>query len=461
MSDAELRTPPHDLDAEQSVLGSVLVSQEAIVKLAGRLRPDHFYRATYGAVYRAALQLFERGEPVDNITVAQELRSMTNGEYGAGDWLDRVGGRTALAGFQQAVPTAANALHYADIVIEKSRRRRAIEAFAKGTALAYDESRPAVEVLDEASEAIFRVAVGNLRSDFRDMGDLASNALERMTGGEIAGIPTGFGDLDHKTDGGFRPEELIVIAARPGVGKTSLGLNIALNVAGRGLGVAFFSLEMSAQQLADRMIAQISKVPVPNFRRGPKRCQPGQWDKVQSALDTISTLPVFVDDDPLLDPLTLISKARMVKQRHEHTNPIRLVILDYLQLMSSGSGKTAINREQEVANAARTLKRLARELKVPVIAMAQLNRESEKRANKRPTLADLRESGEIEQVSDIVLAIYREDANDEGSPVGAAELIIAKHRNGPTGSIPLGFRADLTEFYSIEQQRTQQGGYQP
>jgi replicative DNA helicase len=276
-----------------------------------------------------------------------------------------------------------------------------------------------------------------------------------MNGGQVQGIPTGFGDLDRKTDGGFRPEELVVIAARPGVGKTSLGLNIALNVAARGDGVAFFSLEMSADQLADRMIAQTSKVPTQNFRHGKSRCRGDEWERVQSAVDHLSRIPVYVDDDPLLDPLTLISKARMVKQRHERAgHPIRLIVLDYLQLMSGG--KSAVNREQEVAHAARTLKRLARELKVPVIAMAQLNREAEKRANKRPTLADLRESGEIEQASDIVLAIYREDVHDPEASVGNAELIICKHRNGPTGTIQLGFRPELTEFYSMEQTRMEE-----
>jgi replicative DNA helicase len=417
----------------------VLLDESAMNLVATRIRPRHFYQPRHAAIFAAMAKLSEEGCPSDIITVGDALEQMPT-PTGDGSMLNLVGGRSYLAGLEQTVPTAANILHYADIVFEKWQRRRAIQAGGEIAGLAYDETVETAVVMDKMQEVVFGVAMGNLKTDFADMTALTAEASQRMYAGTVPGIHTGFAGLDFLLDGGVKEEQLIIVAARPGVGKTSLGLNFGLAAARAGLPVNVFSLEMSSAQLTDRLISQTCGLPTKRFRNAAL-LKPEEIDRVQGAMDSLRGLPFYIDDDPALDELSLLSKGRRAKAKYD----TQLILVDYLQLMS-GKG---MNREQEVTHISHSMKRMARELKVPVVCMAQLNRDAEKRANKRPTLADLRESGSIENDADVVIFIYREDYHDQEAPAGEAELIVGKNRQGATGTVKVRWRPELTQFVDM------------
>jgi len=435
---AEGRVPPSDLAAEQSVLGAVLLDQTAMNQVGDKLQPKHFSYPRHIAIFAAMVKLSVAGKPADIITVGDALEQTTSPN--GGSMIEFCGGRTYLAELEHVVPTAGDIVHYADIVFRLWQRREAITAGGRIAAMAYDETVPTEDVMDKMQEVVFGVAMGNLRTDFESVDSLGAKALVRMFEGEVAGIRTGFHDLDELLDGGAKKEQLIIVAARPGVGKTSLGLNIGLDAAKRGLPVTVFSLEMSSAQLTDRLIAQMCNISTKRFvgAKRQERLKPEEVDRVQRSVEQLRSLDFYIDDDPGLDELSLLSKGRRAKLKFD----TQLIIVDYLQLMS-GRGAT---REQEVTNISHAMKRMARELQVPVIAMAQLNRDAEKRANKRPTLADLRESGSIENDADVVIFIYRDDYHDAGVAVGEAELIVGKNRQGATGTVKVGWRPEVTQF---------------
>ncbi len=434
----EGRVPPHDLEAEQSVLGAILQDPAALAKVLELLDPEDFYRENHAQIYRAALTLFGQGEPIDNITMADELEK-------AGV-LDRVGGRSHLLVLQESVPTAANVDHYGRIVKEKSYKRRLIHAGSDIAALGYDPAVEADDAVNKAQQSVFAVAQDRVRTEFQRLYDLLRPAMKRIedqmeSGRGVIGVPSGFYDLDRLTSG-FKPSDLVIIAGRPSMGKTSLVLNIALHAAvTEKTGVAIFSLEMSKDQLVERLLCEQAMIDAQRMHRG--QLGDAEYQRLAEALGPLGDAPIFIDDSPTLDELTMLLKARQVKARHN----VGMIVLDYLQLMH-GRNRSEDNRVQEVSAISRGLKGLARELSVPVLAISQLSRAPEQRPDKRPILSDLRESGSIEQDSDLVMFIFRPEYYKPEEKPGTAEIIVAKHRNGPTGVVELMFRKDQTKFYN-------------
>jgi len=425
--------PPHDQDAELSVLGSILLDPLSVAKVLQFLHPEDFYRENNGQVYRAALDLFAAGEPIDNVTLAAQLQTM--------GMLDRIGGRTQLASMQSAVPTAANIEYYGRIVKEKAYKRRLISAGSNIAGYGYDDAVEAEEAINKAQSLVFGVA------DDRAMERIS---LQMESGQGVIGVPSGFHDLDRMT-GGFKDSDLIIVAGRPSMGKTSLALNIALHAAlESNKAIAIFSLEMSKEQLTERLLTEQAQIDAQRLHRG--QLSEAEYDRVSNALGPLGEAAIFIDDTPAMDELTLQLKARQAKMRHN----IDLIVVDYLQLMH-GRSRGDDNRVQEVSSISRALKGLARELRVPVIAISQLSRAPEQRPDKRPILSDLRESGAIEQDSDVVMFLYRPEYYKSEERPGIAEVIIAKHRNGPTGTIELKFRRDHTRFYNLETRRPEPG----
>jgi len=399
-----------------SVLGSILLDPLSVAKVLQFLHPEDFYRENNGQIYRAALDLFSAGEPIDNVTLAAQLQTM--------GMLDRVGGRTQLASMQSAVPTAANIEYYGRIVKEKAYKRRLISAGGNIARFGYDDG-----VLGPAMERI---------------------SLQMESGQGVIGVPSGFHDLDRMT-GGFKDSDLIIVAGRPSMGKTSLALNIALHAALESKkAIAIFSLEMSKEQLTERLLTEQAQIDAQRLHRG--LLSEAEYDRVSNALGPLGEAAIYIDDTPAMDELTLQLKARQAKMRHN----IDLIVVDYLQLMH-GRSRGDDNRVQEVSSISRALKGLARELRIPVIAISQLSRAPEQRPDKRPILSDLRESGAIEQDSDVVMFLYRPEYYKSDERPGIAEVIVAKHRNGPTGMIELKFRRDHTRFYNLETRRPEPG----
>jgi replicative DNA helicase len=434
------RVPPHDLDAETSVLGSILLDPLSIAKVLQFLHPEDFYRENNGQVYRAALDLFAAGEPIDNVTLAAQLQTM--------GMLDRIGGRTQLASMQSAVPTSANIEYYGRIIKEKAYKRRLISAGANIAGFGYDDGVEAEEAINQAQSLVFGVADDRDQRELLKLYELLGPAMERISlqmesGRGIVGIPSGFHDLDRMT-GGFKDSDLIIVAGRPAMGKTSWILNVALHAALEAQKtVAIFSLEMSKEQLTERLLTEQAQIDAQRMHRG--LLTEAEFDRVSSALGPLGEASLYIDDTPVMDELTLQLKARQAKMRHG----IDMILIDYLQLMH-GRSRGDDNRVQEVSSISRALKGLARELRIPVIAISQLSRAPEQRPGdqKRPILSDLRESGSIEQDSDVVIFLYRPEYYKADDKPGIAEVIVAKHRNGPTGHIELIFRRDHTRFYN-------------
>jgi len=434
---ATTHLPPHDLEAEQSVLGAMLVNPNAITAVVESLSADDFYRDTHRLIYGAVLTLYDRGEEVDVVTLSAQLE-----REGV---LERAGGREFVHALAEFVPAAANAAHYAGIVREQSVLRGLIRVGNEIAELGYQHPGNTHELLDRCEQKVFAIQQQRRVAEFQHIKEILVRNFEdiddRERLGGVSGIASGFEGIDRLT-GGFQKANLIVLAARPGVGKTSLALNIAQTVAVEGKKrVAIFSLEMSAQELGERMMCSSARVSSHKVRTGSLAAD--DFAKLVQAAGELEKADIFVDDTAGLNMFELRAKARRLQAKHA----LSLVIVDYLQLMSGDS--RAENRQQEVSNISRSMKQLARDLDVPVIAVSQLNRNPEARADREPLLADLRESGAIEQDADMVMFLY-EDPSDPASK-GIVKLKIAKHRNGPTGLVRLGFVKDYTKFRTLSQ----------
>lgn len=433
-------TPPANLEAEQSVLGAVLLRAQALDQVADILKPEDFYRSAHGHIFQAMLDLWNRGEPVDLVTVTALLRERHR--------LEDVGGPVFLAALSEHVGTAANAGYYAKLVHEKAVLRRLLECSQNLAQACLAPVEDVDQFLDGAETEIFKVAESKIRLGFQPIGRLVEQEVETLEAiwhrdkGRITGVPSGFPDLDQLT-AGFQPGDLIIIAARPSMGKTALALNIAFNAAyDGGVPVAFFSLEMSKEQLVRRLLSAVGEIDASRLRRA--FLDKSEWQKLQEAASLLLECPIFIDDSPAATVLEVRSKSRRLKAEDK----LGLVMVDYLQLMRGRSD--APSREQEISDISRSLKALAKELGVPVIALSQLSRKVEDRPKKEPQLADLRESGAIEQDADVILFIYRDEVYHENSPEkGQARLLLKKQRNGPTGEFRLAFRGLYTRFDSF------------
>jgi replicative DNA helicase len=442
------RVPPHSLEAEVSVLGAALLSRNAASEAVEVLTPDHFYRNAHRTVFEGVQDLLSLGEPIDTVTLTEWLARR--------DRLDEVGGPAALHDLTVAVPTAANAAYYARIVRERALLRRLIDAGTAVAKLGYESTEDADTVVDRAESLIYDVAQSGVTSEYAKLGDLLNESFEQIEklaeqGSEVTGLSTGFDDLDRLT-AGLQPQNLIIVAARPAMGKSSLSLGIAQFVTVKLRRPAIiFSLEMSKLEIVNRMLSAEARIDSSKLRTG--RLEDTDWRKLGDALGSLSEAPLFIDDTPSISLMEIRAKCRRLKQKEG----LDLVIVDYLQLMSSH--RRVDNRQQEVAEISRGMKMLAKELDVPVIALSQLSRQPESRTDKRPQLADLRESGSIEQDADIVGFIYRDEVYDEESPdKGIAELIISKHRNGATGVVKLAFLNHLTKFANLARGSSGGGG---
>jgi replicative DNA helicase len=425
------RTPPQDLVAEQSVLGGMLLSKDAIGEVVEILRHRDFYRPAHELIFDVIVDLYGRGEPADPVTVSAELTK--RGE------IARAGGAPYLHTLISAVPTAANAGYYAKIVRERAIARRLVEAGTKIVQLGYAAEGDVDGIVDMA------VTERRAGEDFVQLNSLIPAALdqiEKMQSGDLAeGVKTGFKDLDVLTNG-FHPGNMIVIAARPAVGKSTLGLDIARHASiHNGDCSVIFSLEMSRSEITMRMLSAEARVALNNIRSGTLSDE--EWARLARRMGEISEAPLFIDDSPNLSMMEIRAKARRLKQRHD----LKLVVIDYLQLMTSG--KRVENRQQEVSEFSRQLKLLAKELNVPVVAISQLNRSPEQRSDKKPMLSDLRESGSIEQDADVVILLHRDDLYDSQNRSGEADLIVAKHRNGPTRTITVASLLHFAKFGDI------------
>jgi replicative DNA helicase len=434
-----LRVPPQSIEAEQSVLGGLMLDNRSLDQIADKLVADDFYRKEHRLIYRAISRLCEENSPADVVTVSEQLQK--SGE------LEDVGGLAYLGALAKNTPSAANIGAYANIVRERSILRNLLSVTGDISHRVYDpEGRNAVEILDYAEGRILSISEQGAHQSggFQTIQHLLTSAVDRIdtlyrSDKSITGVPTGYADLDDMTSG-LQPSDLIIVAGRPSMGKTSLALNIAENAAvGHGLPVAIFSMEMPGEQLAMRMMASLGRINTHKVRTG--KLNDEDWPRLTSAISLLSEAPIFTDDSPGLTPMELRARARRLKREHG----LGLIIVDYLQLMQSTEGNE--NRATEISYITRALKNLAKELEVPLMAMSQLNRSLEQRPNKRPVMSDLRESGSIEQDADVIFFIYRDEVyNEDSIEKGKAEIIIGKQRNGPTGTIPLTFLGQYTKF---------------
>jgi replicative DNA helicase len=430
----EQRLPPQNLEAEQSVLGALLIDKDAIVKVAEFLRPEHFYKDAHGHIYEAILSLYERREPADIVTVPEELKKKK--------LLSKVGGVGYLADLASGIPTAANIEHYARIIRDDFTKRELIASATRIAEMGFDESTECSQLIDQAEQSLFRVSQDFLREDFVPIRQTLEVSFDRLDelhkkGEGLRGIPTGFKTLDHKLSG-LQESNLVILAARPSVGKSSLAANIAQHVAAVGkLPVGFFSLEMSREQLVDRMLS--AQADVDAWRITTGNLEDEDFRKIGEAMGELAEAPIFIDDTPGINMIEMRTKARRLQMEYD----IKLFIVDYLQLVH---GRGLENRVQEVSEISQALKNMARELKVPVLALSQLSRAIEQRTSRIPQLSDLRESGSIEQESDVVMFLYRPDEENRSD----IKLLIAKHRNGPTGELDMYFRGERTKFYEAE-----------
>ncbi|MBC8014118.1 MAG: replicative DNA helicase [Sporomusaceae bacterium] len=436
------RIPPQNIEAEQAVLGAMLIEREAISKVAEFLRPEDCYREAHRLIYNAMLELFNKNDAVDMVTVIEFLRK--------GDKLEAAGGISYITSLANSVPTAANVLYHARIVEEKALLRQLINAATNIASSGYEGSEEVSTILDTAEKSILSVSSRRLGGEFTPIKSIIFDAFTKIeqlyaSKGSITGLSTGFKDLDRLTSG-LQPSDLILIAARPSMGKTAFVLNIAQHIGIKEKkAVAFFSLEMSKEQLVQRMLCAESTIDSQRLRIG--ELEPNDWTKLVAGADRLSSAPIFIDDTSGITVMEMRSKARRLKIEHN----LQLIIIDYLQLMQGSSKKGGSeNRQQEISEISRSLKGLAREIGVPVIALSQLSRSVESRQVKKPMLSDLRESGSLEQDADIVAFLYRDDYyNPDSEQKNITEVIIAKHRNGPVDTVQLFFHKQFTKFSDL------------
>lgn len=435
-----LRIPPQNSDSEKALLGSIMLRPEVIFDILDIISEDCFYSEKHRIVFKAMTDLFAKKEPVDLLTLSSILKEQNQ--------LEQIGGSVFLTELVEAVPSSANAEHYAKIVHKKYMMRRLIGVGEEVSSLGYNEAENLENVLDKAEKSIYAVTGSLISRSFIKIKDALGEAWERLdrlhkSDGQLRGVPTGFKELDEKLSG-FQNSDLIIIAARPSIGKTSLALDIARKVAvNDNLPVAIFSLEMSSQQLVDRMLAADSNVDAWKLRTG-KLTKDEEFNLIRESLDHLSKAPIFIDDQASNNILNMRSVARKLKRQHD----LKLIIVDYLQLMAPTESRGSDSMVQQVTEISRSLKHLARELDIPVIALSQLSRAVESRGG-RPRLSDLRDSGSIEQDADLVMFIHRENLEDGSGKSNLAEILIEKHRNGPTGKIQLNFNDKKATFQSV------------
>lgn len=430
------RLPPQDLEAERSVLGAMLLESSAVADAAQKLEPEHFYRPAHARVFEAVLSLFERNEPVDEVTVGSELAAQGH--------LESVGGVAFIATLTESVPTAANIAYYARIVRNRALSRRLINAATEIASTGYEGAQPIDDLLDQAESRIFEITSARDQRNFAPLKEVVKSAFKEIEKRYekkelITGVPTGFLDFDKKT-AGLQPSDLIIVAGRPSMGKTALALNMAQYAAVQAkVPVAVFSLEMSKEQLVMRMLCAEGRIDSHRMRGG--FLKDTDWPKLARAAGRLAEAPVFIDDSGSLSILEMRAKAR----RLQADKGLGLIVVDYLQLMRGRSSSEG--REREISEISRGLKALAKELAVPVVALSQLNRSLEQRQDKRPMLSDLRESGAIEQDADVICFVYRDEYyHPDSEAKGTAELIVGKQRNGPTGTVQLRFFNEYTRF---------------
>lgn len=438
----EQRIPPQNVEAEQAVLGAMLLSHDAVIVAMEKLQSQDFYRDVHRIIFEAMEHLHRENKEIDVITLPDELKRMKK--------LDDVGGLEYVLNLPNLVGSAANIEYYANIVAEKALARNLISTCTELTTEAYDGQKETEALLDDAERRILQLSDTKNRGDFASVGAVVEVTLDKITKlyenkAGLTGLPTGFRDLDRMMSG-LQPSDLILVAARPSMGKTAFTLNIAQNVGVRQhKTVAFFSLEMSQEQLVQRLLCQIAHIDSQKLRTGQLNSDE-EWTRLTDACDKLYESPIYIDDTPGISVAEMRSKARRLKSEHG----LDLIIVDYLQLMQ---GRNAESRQQEISEISRSLKALARELKVPLIALSQLSRSVESRQDKRPMLSDLRESGALEQDADIVSFLYREDYYDkETENQHITEVILAKHRNGPVGSVKLYFKNEFTLFLNLDTQ---------
>ena len=433
------RSSPQNISAEQATLGSIILDKDSILSCIEILKPEDFYRSTHQVIYQCSLDLFEKNQAVDLVTLTEELNKRKQ--------LEEVGGASYLTTLMSSVPTAANVVYYAKIVEQKAILRKLINHATQIVTMGYEEQEDARVLLDKAENLIFDVSQQKVEHSFSPIKDLLTESFEKIEDlyhrdNFITGVPTGFIELDEITTG-FQPSELIIIAGRPSMGKTAFCLNIAQHAAMQyKIPVAIFSLEMSKAQIVQRMLCSEARIDTHALRRG--RMPEEDWPKLSMAAGRLSAAPIFIDDAAGISPLEIKAKARRLKARHN----LGLIMIDYLQLIQTGL--KIENRQQEISQISRSLKGLARELDVPVITVSQLSRAVEQRSVQRPRLSDLRESGAIEQDADVVAFLYREEYyKPKSSKKGIAEVIISKQRNGPTGTLELAFLKECTRFENL------------
>jgi replicative DNA helicase len=429
------KVPPHSDEAEKSVLGSILIDKDAIVQVSEFLQSDHFYQNKHGDIYRAMIALFEAREPIDLVTLPQKLKSLK--------LLEGVGGVSYISTLVESVPSSANIRHYGEIIQGYYTRRKLIADSSSMIEMSFDEGSDVASILDSAEQKVFSLSQSSMKQGFTPIRSVLSESFDRLDelskkSGSLRGVPTGFTDLDN-TLAGMQDSNLIILAARPGMGKTAFSLNIAqyASVVAK-VPVGYFSLEMSKEELVDRML--VSQADIDAWRLKTGKLTPGDFEKLSEAMGVLAEAPLYIDDTPGISVLEMRTKARRLKSEHN----VGLIFVDYLQLVK---GRNLENRVQEVAEISQGMKNLARELKIPVVAMSQLSRAIENRgAGSSPQLSDLRESGSIEQDADVVMFLYREDAED----LSSVKLNIAKHRNGALRTIDLRFKGDRVRFYGVD-----------
>jgi replicative DNA helicase len=442
----ELRMPPHNIDAEVSVLGSIMLDKDAIIKIADFLKAGDFYKEAHGKIFESMLELYQDQQPLDILNVSSKLKEKKI--------LDKIGGRSYLTDLVGAVPSASNVVSYAKLVQKKSTLRRLIQAATEIVETGYEEDRPLDSILDDAEQALFGVSQQYLKQDFTSIKPLLESAFVRIDemhkdSSKFRGIPTGFYDLDNILSG-LQRSDLVILAARPSIGKTSFALDIARHVAVKEkVSVGVFSLEMSSDQLVDRMLAAQARVNLWALRTGnlDSESEDDDFGKIGDAMGVLSEAPIFIDDSATSNIMEMRTMARRLQAEHN----LGLIVIDYLQLMEGRGNRNSDSRVQEISEISRGLKNLAKELNVPILALSQLSRAVESRSPQIPKLSDLRESGSIEQDADIVLFLYREDREKpETENKNIIEVHVAKHRNGPVGKVKLYFSEENASFQSLE-----------
>jgi len=446
MNQDNLKVPPHNLEAERSTLGSLLLDKEAIMKIADLVLAEDFYHESHALIYQAIFDLYDKRSPIDLLTLTNKLEENKK--------LEQVGGASYLASLANEVPTPTHVYQYALIVKHRSTLRKLIKSGSDITAYGFDESSPIEELLEQAEKSLFGVSQTFLKDKFVHIKEVLSSTYDKITElhdpatrDKYRGIPTGFKDLDNILSG-LQPSDLVVLAARPSMGKTALALNIAQNVAKKGYSVGLISLEMSKEQLVERMFCSLLEVDSWKLRTG--KLTEEDFMRMGNVMDELYSMKIFIDDSVGNSISELRAKARRLQMEHG----LNFLIIDYLQLMSTGRSGYQANRVQEISEISRALKALARELRISILALSQLSRAVEMRPSKVPQLSDLRESGAIEQDSDVVMMMYREDYYEEDSErPGVTDLYIRKHRNGPIGRIELAFKKEQMRFLSIDKSR--------